>query len=81
MAKAVMIPQGNGLLWKPLYVWVASLALKVLIGGCSIYPAGLCGRGVFFEIKTDEPADGRGSTVDLVDIPADRQLLRLAAHS
>jgi hypothetical protein len=48
MAKAVMIPQGNGLLKeKPLYIWVASLALKVLIGGWPIYPVGLCGRGVF----------------------------------
>jgi hypothetical protein len=42
-----MIPQENGLLRKPLYVRVASLALRVLIGGWPIYPVGLCGRGVF----------------------------------
>jgi hypothetical protein len=38
MAKAVMIPRGTGLLRKPLYVWVASLALKVLIGVAQSIP-------------------------------------------
>ena len=47
MAKAVMIPQGNGLLRKPLYVWVARLALEVLIEGWPIHPVGSSGQGVF----------------------------------
>jgi hypothetical protein len=48
MAKAVMIPRGNGLFkGTPLYIWVASLALKVVIGGWPTYLVGLCGRGVF----------------------------------
>jgi hypothetical protein len=43
-----MIPQGDGAFEKSLYVWVASLALKVPVGDWPIYPVGLCGlRSVF----------------------------------
>jgi len=48
-----MIPQGDGAFEKSLYVWVASLALKVPVGDWPIYPVGLCDlRSVSSKSKT-----------------------------